>query len=317
MTGFLTNLFFAACGLAGLYFGADLLVKGGVSLARRAGVPPMVIGVTLVAWGTSAPELVVSCRAAFEHNSGIALGNVVGSNICNIALILGLCSCITPLAVERKWFRLDLPVMVLSAAALTLCCLCGITLNWVCGLLFLGGLAVYTYFSFRLAGKSGEQELPEGSSPKRPFVGAALFLAAVGLGLLAGGAELLLASAVFFARLFRLSDAVIGLTVVAVGTSLPELATSLVAACKGERDIAVGNVVGSNIFNILGILGIAPLLAPIGAGAMNGVDLGMLMLCTVGLLPLMRSGWRLSRAEGALMLLLYGAYTAYLTLHHV
>ena len=316
MTDFLTNLFFAACGLGGLYYGAELLVEGGVSLARRMGIPSMVIGVTLVAWGTSAPELVVSSRAALEGNSGIALGNVVGSNICNIALILGLCSCITPLAVERKWFRLDLPVMVLSAAALTLCCLCGITLNRICGLLFLGGLAVYTYFSFRLAGKSGEQGPPESSSPKRSSVGAALFLAAVGLGLLAGGAELLLASAVFFARLFRLSDAVIGLTVVAVGTSLPELATSLVAACKGERDIAVGNVVGSNIFNILGILGIAPLLAPLDVNTMSGVDLGMLMLCTVGLLPLMWSQWRLSRAEGALMLFLYGAYTAYLILHH-
>ena len=129
MTDFLTNLFFAAGGLAGLYYGAELLVKGGVSLARRMGVSSMVIGVTLVAWGTSAPELVVSSRAALEHNSGIALGNVVGSNICNIALILGLCSCITPLAAERKWFRLDLPVMVLAATALTLCCLWGITLN--------------------------------------------------------------------------------------------------------------------------------------------------------------------------------------------
>ena len=317
MTDFLINLLFAAGGLAGLYFGAELLVRGGVSLARRAGVPPMVIGVTLVAWGTSAPELVVSCRAALEHNSGIALGNVVGSNICNIALILGLCSCITPLAVERKWFRLDLPVMVLSAAALTLCCLCGITLNWICGLLFLGGLAVYTFLSFRLAGKTEEQTGAEEPGRKCHSAGMALFLAAAGLGLLVGGAELFLKSAVFFARLFRLSDAVIGLTVVAVGTSLPELATSLVAACKGERDIAVGNVVGSNIFNILGILGLAPLLAPLGVGTMNSVDLGMLMLCTAGLLPLMRSGWRLSRAEGALMLLLYGAYTAYLILHHV
>ena len=314
MTGFLTNLFFAACGLAGLYYGAELLVKGGVSLARRAGVPPMVIGVTLVAWGTSAPELVVSCRAALEHNSGIALGNVVGSNICNIALILGLCSCITPLAVERKWFRLDLPVMLLSALALTLCCLCGITLDRICGLLFLGGLIVYTLLSFRLAGK--EKEEPEGSASKSPSAAAALLFSAIGLGLLAGGAELFLKSAVFFARLFRLSDAVIGLTVVAVGTSLPELATSLVAACKGERDIAVGNVVGSNIFNILGILGIAPLLAPLDVGTMSGADLGMLMLCTAGLLPLMRTQWRLSRAEGVLMLLLYGAYTAYLILHH-
>ena len=299
-----------------LCFGADGLVRGGAALARAAKVPTLLIGLTIVAFGTSAPELVVSIDAAWHGSGDISIGNVVGSNICNIALILGLCSCITPLAVERKWFRLDLPVMVLSAAALTLCCLCGITLNWVCGLLFLGGLAVYTYFSFRLAGKSGEQEWPEGSSPKRPSVGAALFLAAVGLGLLAGGAELLLASAVFFARLFRLSDAVIGLTVVAVGTSLPELATSLVAACKGERDIAVGNVVGSNVFNILGILGIAPLLGSLDVGAMSGVDLGMLMLCTVGLLPLMRSQWRLSRTEGALLLLLYGAYTAYLILHH-
>ena len=317
MTGFLVNFLFAACGIAGLYYGAELLVGGGVSLARRAGVPPMVIGVTLVAWGTSAPELVVSCRAAFAGNSGIALGNVVGSNICNIALILGLCSCISPLTVERRWFRLDLPVMALSAAGLTLCRLCGTTLDLFTGFLFLCGLALYTFLSFRFSGGEKKEDAPAPVSAKSHSAGTALFLTAAGVGLLAGGAELFLKGAVFFARLFRLSDAVIGLTVVAVGTSLPELATSVVAACKGERDIAVGNVVGSNIFNILGILGIAPLLAPLNVGVMNAVDLGMLMLCTLGLLPLMRSGWRLSRGEGVSMLLLYCAYTAYLVSHHV
>ena len=317
MTGSLVNFLFAACGIAGLYYGAELLVGGGVSLARRAGVPPMVIGVTLVAWGTSAPELVVSCRAAFAGNSGIALGNVVGSNICNIALILGLCSCISPLTVERRWFRLDLPVMALSAAGLTLCRLCGTTLDLFTGFLFLCGLALYTFLSFRFSGGEKKEDAPAPVSAKSHSAGTALFLTAAGVGLLAGGAELFLKGAVFFARLFRLSDAVIGLTVVAVGTSLPELATSVVAACKGERGIAVGNVVGSNIFNILGILGIAPLLAPLNVGVMNAVDLGMLMLCTLGLLPLMRSGWRLSRGEGVSMLLLYCAYTAYLVSHHV
>ena len=143
-----------------------------------------------------------------------------------------------------------------------------------------------------------------------------ILLAGVGLGLLIGGAHFFLEGAKYIAKLFNLSDAVIGLTVVAVGTSLPELATSLVAAIKKEQDIAIGNVVGSNIFNILGIIGIAPLVRPLSHYTINSVDLGMMLLCTIGLLPIMRTNWKISRTEGALMLALYAAYTAYLIIHH-
>ena len=311
------NILFLTAGTAGLYYGADLLVKGGAALARRLGVSSMVIGLTLVASATSAPELVVSLRAGLEGNSGIALGNVIGSNICNIALILGLCACVAPVYTERKWFRLDLPVMVLSAALLALFCFRGKPLDFRHGLLFLCGLAGYTFRNLRQSRK--EEAARRENSPEPPppcSVLRALLLIGIGLGLLLGGAEIFLRGTLFFARLLGIPDAVAGLTVVAVGTSLPELATSLVAAFKGERDIAIGNVVGSNIFNILGIVGAVTLLTPLRNYSMDLVDLGMLLLCSAGLPLLMRSGWRLARIEGALMLLLYCAYTVQLILCH-
>lgn len=317
MIQILLNSLFLILGVAGLYYGAEFLIKGGVSVARKAGVSSMVIGLTLVAFATSAPELVVSVCAGLNGQSNISLGNVVGSNICNIALILGLCACISPLPVNKKLFKFDLPVMVIAALLLTLFCCCGAPLGRWQGGIFLAGIIFYTawniYSSKKENAGTGSEE-NETASCKSLF-GAFVFVF-VGLALLIGGAKLFLEGAVFCAKLLKISDAVIGLTVVAVGTSLPELATSLVAAVKKEQDIAIGNVVGSNIFNILGILGIVPVISPLKNYSINMVDLGTMMAFSLLLLPLMRTQWKISRGEGAVLLLGYIAYTGYLILYH-
>lgn len=318
MTQILLNILYILLGTAGLYYGAEFLIKGGVAIARKAGVSSMVIGLTLVAFATSAPELVVSVSAGLEGKSSISLGNVVGSNICNIALILGLCGCIAPLPVDKKLFRFDLPVMVLSALLLVLFCFKGAAIGRWQGALLFAGLLGYTWWNIYVSRKenASSKEENEEQNTKQTALWLSFFFVVAGLALLVGGAKFFLWGAEYLARLCHLSEAVIGLTVVAVGTSLPELATSLVAAVKREQDIAIGNVVGSNIFNILGIIGITPLISPLANYDINVIDLGMMLLCTIGLLPLMYTGWKISRKEGALMLALYGAYTAYLILHH-
>lgn len=312
------NLLCLVLGTGALYYGAELLIKGGTGVARKAGVSPMVVGLTLVAFSTSAPEFVVSLSAALDGKSDIALGNVIGSNICNIILILGICGCIAPLPVDKKLFRFDLPVMVISAALLAFFCLQGGVIGrWHGGILF-AGLIFYTCWNIHISRK--ENNLADNNPAKvvdKSGLIKHLLCAAAGLGLLVGGAKAFLQGAVFAAGLLNLSEAVIGLTVVAVGTSLPEMATSVVAAAKGQRDIAIGNVVGSNIFNVLGIIGITPLIAPIGNYSIDAVDLGVMLASTVALMIFMRTGWKISRVEGALMLLVYCGYTAYLICSHV
>ena len=312
------NLFYGASGVAALYYGAEFLVRGGVRIAERCRISPLVIGLTLVAFATSAPELVVSVDAAIAGNADISLGNVVGSNI---ALILGLCAVITPLRVNTHLFQFDAPVMLLAAAMLTIFYLTGHGISRIHGAIFFAAIILYTAWSVRQAkreaavntavveearksvssGNAGAMRLP-----------AAVLLTIAGLALLILGAKLFLAGSVFFARLLQVSDAVIGLTLVAVGTSLPELATSVVAAVRGEKDIAIGNVVGSNIFNVFAILGIAPLISPLRNATLSYVDLGVMLLCSVLLLPIMRTGWKISRLEGVFLLLIYIAYTAWL-----
>ncbi len=315
------NLLYGVLGVAALYYGAEFLVKGGVSIARKLNISPLVIGLTLVAAATSAPELVVSVNAALTGNPDISLGNIVGSNICNIALILGLCAVITPLKVDRQLFRVDVPMMLLSAVLLVVFYLATDGVGRLPAAIFLGIFICYTLWNIRQARRGGavsaeivrEAEAAvesEGGKELHPLL--AVLLVILGLGLLVGGAKLFLIGSVFFARLMNVSDAVIGLTVVAVGTSLPELATSAVAAFKGESDIAIGNVVGSNIFNILFILGIAPLITPLSNVTLSPLDMGMMLFCSVILLPFMRTGWKLSRPEGAFLLLVYFSYTAWL-----
>ena len=306
------NLLYGAAGLVLLYYGAEFLVKGGVKIAQKMKISPLVVGLTLVAFATSAPELVVSVDASLKGHGDISIGNVVGSNICNIALILGLCAMITPLTVNKKLFKVDVPLMIGSAAILSIFCLMSHGVNRWQGLILFAGIITYTVTSIRTARKeeSGNAEAGEDSSDVNLLV-AVLFVAG-GLGMLVGGAKLFVNSAVYLAKLFKVSDAVIGLTVVAVGTSLPELATSVVAAIKGEKDIAIGNVVGSNIFNVLAICGIAPLIAPISAPGISWVDLAMMIGVSVLLYPLMKTGFTISRKEGVLLFAIYVGYTVYL-----
>ncbi|MBQ9776655.1 MAG: calcium/sodium antiporter [Lentisphaeria bacterium] len=312
----LLHLLYAVLGIAGLYYGAEFLVKGGVSIARRAGVSPLVIGLTLVAFATSAPELVVSVSAAIDGSSDISLGNVVGSNICNIALILGLCACITPMVVQRQILRFDAHFMVGSAVLLAVFYLSGNGVNRIQALVLLAGMIVYVVWNVYASRKENAAAETEKTEEKLLPLWQSLLLIVLALALLVAGAKIFLRSAVFFAGKLGLSEAVIGLTIVAVGTSLPELATSVVAAIKGEDDIAIGNVVGSNIFNILCILGITPLIAPLKNAALDPVDMGAMILVSILLVPMMRTGWKISRKEGAALLILYAGYITYLLCTH-
>lgn len=301
-------------GVLGLYCGAEILVRGGSRIAEKCQIPALVVGLTLVAFATSAPEMVVSVQAALMGNADISLGNVVGSNICNIALILGLSALIRPLGVARKLLRVDVPIMIGSALLLVFFYAFTHGVNRLQGAFFFTLIVVYTTWSIRQARRGVRETVDSAISPIVPGVSllAAIVLVVGGLGLLIVGSRLFVGSAIYFARLLEISDAVIGLTIVAVGTSLPELATSVVAACKGEQDIAIGNVVGSNIFNILAILGIAPLIAPLRNATLGPLDLGLMLFCSILLLPVMRTGWKISRVEGAFFLLIYAGYVTFL-----
>lgn len=313
------NTFLQICGGIGglvlLYYGADGLVRGSVAVATKMKIPPLVIGLTLVAFGTSAPELVVSIGASLNGHGDVSIGNVVGSNICNIALILGVCAMITPLNVNPKLFKLDVPLMLLSSIVLGVFCYFTGGVNRWESLVFLTGIILYTSWSLFASKRDGEQpqETDEnaGGDMRLPL---ALLLAIAGLFCLICGGKLLVNSAVSIAKVFDVPEAVIGLTVVAIGTSMPELATSIVAALKGEKDIAIGNVVGSNIFNILAILGVAPLFAPIYAPGISWVDMGLMIFVSLILYPIMKTGSVISRKEGVFLFLLYTVYTVWLCL---
>ena len=316
----LTILLQLAGGTAFLYYGADFLVKGGVSIATRFGVSALVIGLTLVAFATSAPELVVSVQAALAGSSDISIGNVIGSNICNIALILGLSAVIAPLSVHSKVLRFDLPVMTAVTLAMAAIGLLLGGFNRLTGAVFFAGLLAYIAWNIRLEKRDGsgdaETEIREEveNSRKYPLWLAAAFVIGGAAALVLGG-KFIVDGAVGLGRMAHLSEAVIGLTIVAVGTSLPELATSLVAAARGEQDIAVGNVVGSNLFNMLGIMGSAPMIRPVSAAGITPVDWGMLLVSTLLLVPFMHTGRKVVRREGAVLLALYCAYIAFLAVN--
>ena len=304
-------------GVVLLYFGAEWLVSGGVKIATRLSVPSLIIGLTLVAFGTSAPELAVSIDSALNGQGDISIGNVAGSNICNIGLILGAAALINPLSVKLQLFKSDSPVMVLAALGLALFCwFTGGVPRWG-GVLFLLLFAAYTIVLILLARREkrdADNSVSEEAhilSWRDSFWFSAV-LVIVGLGLLIAGAKILVTGAVEIGRLCGLSEAVIGLTIVAIGTSLPELATSVVAAVRGERDIAVGNVVGSNIFNVFAIMGIVPLISPVKVTGIGTVDWVVLLLFSIALLPLMRSGFEISRKEGAVLVTGFIGYLIYL-----
>ena len=300
-------------GLLMLTAGAEGLVRGAASLARRLGLSPLVIGLTIVAFGTSTPELVVSLGAALQGNSGIALGNVVGSNIGNIGLILGGAALIASLRVQAQIVRLDIPIMIGVSVALALMLIDG-RVGRIEGLVLVAGLIAYTGFTVVAARRSASPDVADtfdSGVPAQHSVGRDLLFVAGGLALLMGGAQLLVTAAVTIAEDLGVSQTVIGLTIVGVGTSLPELATSFAAALRGEADIAIGNVVGSNIFNILGILGTTALAQPLAA-ELNLVDIGAMLGLALLTLPLARIGYTLRRREGAALLLLYAGYLAVL-----
>ena len=307
----LLQIIFGLAGLAFLSYGADFLVKGGVFIAAALKIRPVVIGLTLVAFATSAPELVVSIDAALKGVGDVSAGNVIGSNICNIALILGVAAAISPMAVRPSLLRFDVPVMLLSTFALAACVLFMGGVGRLPASVFLACLVVYLWRTVRASG--GAQPDEEARPDKRLTWPTAVLLVVLGLAGLVGGAKLFVNAAIYVARLCHISEAVIGLTVVALGTSLPELATSAVASFRHQNDIAIGNVVGSNIFNVLAILGIAPLIAPIRAPGIGLVDMMAVCAVSVELLALMcLPKRRLGRAAGLLLLAEYVAYVAWL-----
>jgi cation:H+ antiporter len=324
-------------GLTALVVGAELLVRGAASMAEYLHISPLVVGLTIVAYGTSTPELAVSVFATLQGNAAISLGNVIGSNICNVLLILGASAVITPLIVHAKLVYFDVPLMVVLSLVLVLVARDG-EIQRIEGFLFCLGLLCYTgwlIFESRrehvLLAEPGPAH--DGTAGRDPATGVSAepamrrssWLAMLGqAGLFVGGLALLVGGSQFFvqgakdvARLFGLSDLVVGLTVVAAGTSLPELATSLLAAVRGQRDIAVGNVVGSNIFNILGVLGVSAAVSTdglfVGSAARN-FDLPVMLAVAVACVPIFFSGHRINRWEGVLFLGYYVAYVAYLVM---
>lgn len=300
--------------LAVLLLGGDLLVRGASALAQRLGISALVIGLTVVAFGTSAPELVVSLRAALSGYSDISIGNVVGSNIANVALILGMTALFRPLSVQSQIVRFDAPVMVVASILLLVAARDNL-LSRPEGILFIGALVAYLGYSFWQSRREDKDVKEEFDHTLKIENRSLLVASAMGLGglvLLIAAGHFMVQSAVEMASFLGLSEATIGLTVVAVGTSLPEMATSLIAARKGNADMAIGNILGSNIFNILGILGISSLVFPLSTIGVTRIDLGTMLILAIVLIPFLFTRMRLSRIEGGLLLASYVAYSLFL-----
>lgn len=305
----LINVIELLCGLFLLIAGAELMVRAAVRLAARLHVRPLIIGLTIVALGSSAPQMAVSLQATLTHNPDIAVGSVIGSSIFNILVTLGLSALIIPLRVSRQLVRLDIPLMI-GASLLVFVLAWNEEIGRFDGLLLLAALGLYLGLLLRQSRHSTRPHSDHPQTQPAPWFTSLLMIVA-GLAMLVFAGHLLLGAAVAVATDLGFSERVIGLTVVAVGTSLPELATSLIAALRGQRDIAVGNVIGANLFNLLGVLGITALIAPTPLSVSpNALDfdlpvmLGVATLC----LPVFYSGYRVTRAEGLLLLGLYLAY---------
>jgi len=307
-------------GLVVLTVGAEALVRGASRLARQLGISPLVVGLTVVAFGTSAPELAVSVEASLGGRPDIAVGNVVGSNVLNVLLILGLSAAIVPLAVSSRLVRLDVPIMVAASALLWLFAADG-RVTLLEGIVLVAGLLAYTVLLIVLGRRRprAEPEVAATTVPKGPrHTTVALLLVGAGLALLGLGARWLVDGAVDIARLLGVGELAIGLTIVAAGTSAPELATSVVASIRRERDIAVGNVVGSNLFNILSVLGVSAIVAPSGLTVADDAlrfDVPVMFAVACLCLPIFISGGRISRGEGVLLLVCLVAYEAVVLLH--
>jgi cation:H+ antiporter len=310
-------------GLVVLILGADLLVRGASRLAAAFGISPLVIGLTIVAIGTASPEIAVSLKAAASGQADLTLGNVLGSNIFNILFILGITSIVAPIMIAEQLIRKDAPIMV-GISLLTFVLALNGKLGWLDGILLLVGLAAYVFFALRQSrteSREVQKEYAQEFAKKEPRTSKQTILdiglILVGLGLLVLGSNWLVDSATQIAKVLGVSELVIGLTIVAVGTSLPEVATSVIAALKGESDIAVGNAVGSNIFNLLGVLGLSALFAPGGVNVDSHVlhfDLPVMVFVALVTLPIFYIDNRISRIEGGLLLAYYIVYVAYVIL---
>jgi cation:H+ antiporter len=326
----LAEIIYFVLGLAALVAGADLLVRGASRIALSFGISPLVVGLTVVAFGTSAPEVAVSVGSALQGQSDIALGNVVGSNIFNVLFILGASALIVPLAVNIQIIRQEIPIMI-AASVLLVVLAQDQSISLVDGAILLALVVIYTLFLIVQARRQpladGDVPVPAPAAATRwarwgasPWAQCLLIVA--GLALLVLGARWLVDATVQFARWAGVSELVIGLTIVAAGTSLPEVATSIIAALKGERDIAVGNVVGSNTFNILGCLGLSALASDGGlpvASALLHFDMWVMLAVAVACVPIFLTGRSIERWEGAVFLFYYAAYTLYVILaaqHH-
>lgn len=321
------EIFLFITGLVFLIIGAQALVGGASRLATVFGISPLVIGLTVVAFGTSSPELAVSVKSALSGQASIAVGNVIGSNIFNVLFILGLSALIVPLIVSQQLVRLDVPLMIVLSVIVLILAL-DKSFSRTDGLMLVTGLFIYVWFLIYQSRRENvevrEAQAEEFGAEKYTKAGwlkdTGMILG--GLALLVLGSRWLVDSAVSFAQYLGVSELVIGLTIVAAGTSLPEVVTSIIAAIRGERDIAVGNIVGSNIFNIMGVLGFASIVAPAGIGvstAVIGFDIPVMIVVALACLPLFFTGGVISRQEGVLLLGYYVAYTAYLVLaasHH-
>ncbi len=305
------NFALIALALLFLFLGAEGLVRGSASLALRAGLSPLMVGLTIVAFGTSSPELFASVKAALSQQGDIAVGNVVGSNSFNIGVILALAALMCPIPVHKQIIKIDAPIALIVALLLPFL-LRNHTLGRVQGLLLITGIVAYASMNVVLARRAaiaGTEDLTDAPVPTvSRHWGMDIAYIVVGLGLLVFGSSLLVDNSVVVAKAFGVSEAVIGLTIVAAGTSMPELATSLVAAVRKQPDIAVGNVVGSNIFNILGILGLASIVSPLRAPGVSMLDYIVMIGFTVLLIPLLYTGRLLHRLEGGALLALYGVY---------
>jgi cation:H+ antiporter len=302
-------------GLVVLVAGGHALVNGASALARRFGLSSLVIGLTVVAWGTSAPELAVCLGAALRGQGDMALGNVVGSNIINILGVLGVSALVTPLVVSRRLVWHDVPILVGLSVGVFVLGSNGHLGKVEGGLLFLGGIA-YTVHAIRARRRGGGGNTEGRPRPKVGLTRASL-LVTVGMILLVVGARWMVEAATSFARALGVSDLVVGLTVVAVGTSLPEVAASIVAALRGQRDMAVGNAIGSNVFNIVNVLGLTALLTPGGVSVPEPAlrfDLPVMIVVAAACLPIFFSDHRIARWEGALFVTYYAIYVSFLVL---
>ncbi|MFT6864883.1 MAG: cation:H+ antiporter [Akkermansiaceae bacterium] len=315
------NIGWVVGGLVLLYFGAEWLVRGSSELAIRFGISPLVVGLTVVAFGTSAPELVVSVKANLDGNGGMAIGNVVGSNICNIALVLGVGAVIFPIAIQRQVIRREMPILLVASTVFLLMMRDGMLDRLEAGVLF-GGILLYIITSLVEAKKEDAEESDEippevieaARSSGRGRLYLNIFLIISGGITLVIGAHGMVVGGEKIARFYGVPEAIIGLTLFAFGTSLPELATSVVAAIKKQGDIIVGNAVGSCIFNLLAVVGVAGLIAPLRGEGVTLIHYGVMLGAAVILMPMMWHRMRLDRWEGVLLVIGYLGFTTWLVM---